>query len=684
SSHKASYKDNKGSLASELENATGFRLLSSTNIKDLEILYGQSATLGCLALACLASAQAQYQSLPYSQRKMAPTPAMMANSGASSYGGSQSSDYGSGDSATSSSYGSKSSGYGSGAGTKGGYGGKSSGYGQEEKPMPYAFGFESDDGYGTTQERHEAGDASGEVKGHYGYKDPAGIYRQVEYTAGAAGFNAVVKTNEPGVGSTENPADVQFIVETPPEGSYAARSNGYGGGNNGYGSGSGSDNGTSSYGGESSGSSYGSSGSAGGSKYGASGSMGSSGGMGYAASSDAMSSSGNDYSSQRMGSGAGYGGSSRGSNGAGYGSNSGKGMSAKSSGYSSSSSMSTYGSRGGSSMGGYGRGMSGAQRSTPSMSMMMRNAASAYGAGMRRSMVGDAGASKYGGSSKMSPVAAAMMSTQSEADEYAETPTYNSKMSMADAGAQNYGDSQEQSYGGNAMGQSKEFGGYSEEQQMQSGYGDSSMGMEGVTKGGAYGSAMATPQLMMTGFETSLKSGGSSGAYSSGGSGGSMYGGAAGGPTKMGGSGRYSSINGMMMKGGMGQRSMGRLRQYQQIPVHPKGMNGMGSNGIGSNGNGDYGMSSRMEMDSGASEGSYGQAMGGSNGSKRAKTMALSMIKMLNMQTRGSKYANSAPQDTQQTEQQQYGAGAGNGMGAGSSYGSMAMGAGMDLAQGYN
>lgn len=45
--------------------------------------------------------------------------------------------------------------------------------------MPYMFGFESDDGYGTTQDRHEVGDARGEVKGSYGYKDPAGIYRQV-------------------------------------------------------------------------------------------------------------------------------------------------------------------------------------------------------------------------------------------------------------------------------------------------------------------------------------------------------------------------------------------------------------------------------------------------------------------------------------------------------------------------
>lgn len=56
---------------------------------------------------------------------------------------------------------------------------------------------------------------------------------QVDYTAGAEGFKAVVSSNEPGLG-TENPADVQMNVQEPPGGLQ-----GEGGGGGGYGGGGG-------------------------------------------------------------------------------------------------------------------------------------------------------------------------------------------------------------------------------------------------------------------------------------------------------------------------------------------------------------------------------------------------------------------------------------------------------------
>jgi hypothetical protein len=90
--------------------------------------------------------------------------------------------------------------------------------------MPYAFQYDFNDGYGMSQDREETKDEYGNVKGSYGYKDPAGIYRKVEYTAGADGFKAVVSSNEPGLGTTDNPADTVFNVREPPAGSYGSRS----------------------------------------------------------------------------------------------------------------------------------------------------------------------------------------------------------------------------------------------------------------------------------------------------------------------------------------------------------------------------------------------------------------------------------------------------------------------------
>ncbi|XP_054720047.1 uncharacterized protein LOC129229707 [Uloborus diversus] len=79
-------------------------------------------------------------------------------------------------------------------------------------PQPYLFGFELRDEDGSTQSRREQGDAQGNKRGSYGYRDGYGIYREVEYVADEHGFRAVVKTNEPGTRS-EDPADVQMLSE---------------------------------------------------------------------------------------------------------------------------------------------------------------------------------------------------------------------------------------------------------------------------------------------------------------------------------------------------------------------------------------------------------------------------------------------------------------------------------------
>lgn len=82
-------------------------------------------------------------------------------------------------------------------------------------PKPYQFGYELEDGYGMSQYRSEASDGTGVVKGSYGFMDPSGIYRKVDYTADGNGYRAVVKTNEPGT-ANQNVADALFIVEPPP------------------------------------------------------------------------------------------------------------------------------------------------------------------------------------------------------------------------------------------------------------------------------------------------------------------------------------------------------------------------------------------------------------------------------------------------------------------------------------
>lgn len=87
----------------------------------------------------------------------------------------------------------------------------------EEKvlPKPYHFGYEFADGLGMNQHRQEIADSSGAVKGSYGYVDPLGVNRVVEYTADKDGYKAVVKSNEPGIVGPGS-ANALFIIQTPP------------------------------------------------------------------------------------------------------------------------------------------------------------------------------------------------------------------------------------------------------------------------------------------------------------------------------------------------------------------------------------------------------------------------------------------------------------------------------------
>lgn len=67
-----------------------------------------------------------------------------------------------------------------------------------------------DDGNGTLQHRQEIANENGEVKGKYGYTDPAGFFREVNYVAGEKGFQVKIKSNEPGI-SNQNSANVLYI-----------------------------------------------------------------------------------------------------------------------------------------------------------------------------------------------------------------------------------------------------------------------------------------------------------------------------------------------------------------------------------------------------------------------------------------------------------------------------------------
>ncbi|XP_023211311.1 larval cuticle protein LCP-30-like [Centruroides sculpturatus] len=79
-------------------------------------------------------------------------------------------------------------------------------------PKPYDFGYETVDEDGSKQNRQESSDGHGRKTGSYGYVDPWGTYRQVDYIADELGFRAKVKTNEPGT-ANQNPAAVEVFSD---------------------------------------------------------------------------------------------------------------------------------------------------------------------------------------------------------------------------------------------------------------------------------------------------------------------------------------------------------------------------------------------------------------------------------------------------------------------------------------
>lgn len=86
---------------------------------------------------------------------------------------------------------------------------------QKLLPKPYEFGFEFGDGLGMSQHRREVADGMGTVKGSYGYVDPQGVNRIVDYTADNDGFKAVIRSNEPGT-ANQDTANVEYIIQFPP------------------------------------------------------------------------------------------------------------------------------------------------------------------------------------------------------------------------------------------------------------------------------------------------------------------------------------------------------------------------------------------------------------------------------------------------------------------------------------
>ena len=80
--------------------------------------------------------------------------------------------------------------------------------------QPFSFAFQSADEFGTQLSRSENADGSGAVTGSYSLAEADGRQRVVEYVADAAGFRAVVRTNEPGTANA-NPADVEIQSSAP-------------------------------------------------------------------------------------------------------------------------------------------------------------------------------------------------------------------------------------------------------------------------------------------------------------------------------------------------------------------------------------------------------------------------------------------------------------------------------------
>lgn len=86
---------------------------------------------------------------------------------------------------------------------------------ESSNPEPYDFGYDINDGLGSTQFRRESTNGDGVITGNYGYKDYQGVFRHVSYVSDKDGFRTVVRSNEPSVLPVDS-ADVTVIVDPPP------------------------------------------------------------------------------------------------------------------------------------------------------------------------------------------------------------------------------------------------------------------------------------------------------------------------------------------------------------------------------------------------------------------------------------------------------------------------------------
>ncbi|CAN7982847.1 unnamed protein product, partial [Ixodes pacificus] len=78
--------------------------------------------------------------------------------------------------------------------------------------VPFSFGYDTVDEFGTKLFYKEDADASNSRTGSYGYTDPNGLFRRVNYVADAGGFRATVETNEPGTAPGQS-ADAVFNAD---------------------------------------------------------------------------------------------------------------------------------------------------------------------------------------------------------------------------------------------------------------------------------------------------------------------------------------------------------------------------------------------------------------------------------------------------------------------------------------
>ncbi|GBM98397.1 hypothetical protein AVEN_100973-1 [Araneus ventricosus] len=102
-------------------------------------------------------------------------------------------------------------------------------------PKPYSFGYDVKDEKGSSHFHKETGDGKS-VSGSYGYTDHKGLHRVVDYVANAGGFQANVKTNEPGTDGKESPANVNMLANPVSVGMQGG-GGGFGGFQGGFGAG---------------------------------------------------------------------------------------------------------------------------------------------------------------------------------------------------------------------------------------------------------------------------------------------------------------------------------------------------------------------------------------------------------------------------------------------------------------